>query len=43
MKKLLVGLVILVLSVVFLVGCDGTIIPQDDVFPLALIREYVGG
>ena len=40
MKKLLVGLVILVLSVVFLVGCGGVIPEPPPEIPLELIREY---
>lgn len=42
MKKLLLGLVILV-SIMLLVGCGGVIPPPpDDVPPLALIQEYTG-
>ena len=40
MKRLLLILVILVLSVVFLVGCGGVIPEPPPEIPLELIREY---
>ena len=40
MKKLLVGLVILVLSVMLLTGCGGVIPEPPPEIPLELIREY---
>ena len=42
MKKLLVGLVILVLSVMLLAGCGGVIPPPPEEIPIDLIREYTG-
>ena len=43
MKKLLVGLVILVLSVVVLLtGCSGVVTPPPEEIPIDLIREYTG-
>jgi len=46
MKRLLLILVILVLSIILLAGCSGNgVTPpfSNDVPPLTLIREYVGG
>ena len=41
MKKFLIVLIMLVLSVVLLTGCGGTVLPPSEP-PLDLIREYTG-